>query len=269
MISYKLRAPLALFVVAALTACGGGDRGEEAASQTPGASSSQAAAPVDLSNAGGVKGVVHYAGSDPDKPIDMNSDPACAGLNPKPVDAGAVVANGGNLANVFVYVKSGLEGKSFPVPPEKKVLNQQACTYHPRILGVRVGQPLTIKNSDPALHNVHGLPKTNEGFNQAQPIQGMEFDKTFDKPEVMVHVKCDVHPWMSAYIGVVAHPYFAVTGQDGSFDIPKLPPGTYTLEAWHEALGTQTKQVTVAPNQTVDVTFDFPAAAAPASAPAS
>jgi plastocyanin len=246
----------------ALTACGG-DRGEETASQTPGGPSTPAAAPVDLTNAGGVKGVVHYAGPDPDQTIDMNSDPACAGLNPKPVDTGAVVANGGNLANVFVYVKSGLEGKSFPAPAEKKVLDQRACTYHPRILGVMVGQTLTIKNSDPALHNVHGLPKTNDGFNSAQPIQGMTFDQTFDKPEVMVHIKCDVHPWMNAYVGVVAHPYFAVTGQDGSFDLPKLPPGTYTLEAWHETLGTQTKQVTVAPNQTVDVTFDFPAATAP------
>ncbi len=121
-----------------------------------------------------------------------------------------------------------------------------------------MGQALTIKNSDATLHNIHALPKANAEFNQAQPIQGMPaIEKTFDKPEVLVHVKCDVHPWMNAYVGVVDNPYYAVSGEDGAFSIDKLPPGTYTLEAWHEKLGTKTQEVTIAPNQTVDVTFAF------------
>jgi plastocyanin len=250
---------------ALLTACGGGQEegGPEASAQAP------AGQPVDLTNAGGVKGVVRYAGPDTDKPLPLEADPVCSGLHKgAPVDAGAVLAKDGQLANAFVYVKSGLEGKSFPVPAEPKLLDQQGCIYVPRILGVQVGQTLRIKNSDPTLHNVSALPKVNGEFNESQPIPGMEFEKKFDKPEVMVHFKCNVHPWMSAYVGVLPHPYFAVTGENGAFDLSKLPPGTYTLEAWHEALGTQTQQVTVAPNQTAEVTFEFPTAAAPATAPA-
>jgi plastocyanin len=241
--------------LALLVACGGG--GEKTSdTETPQASSATAPA-VDTANAGSVKGTVTYDGPDEDTPIAMNADPTCAGLHPTPVDTNAYAVKDGKLGNVFVYVKSGLEGKSFPVPAEKKELDQQGCLYHPRIFGIQVGQPLTIKNSDATLHNIHAMPKSNTEFNQGQPIQNMSFDKTFDKVEVMVPFKCDVHPWMSAHMGVVDNPYYAVSGDDGTFTIDKLPPGTYTLEAWHEKLGTATQQVTVAPNQAADVTFAF------------
>ena len=236
----------------AMVACGGGDT-PEASSEAP----AESAPAVDDASAGSVAGSITYAGPDGDTPIAMNADPQCAGLHTSPVDTDTIAAKDGKLANVFVYVKTGLEGKTFPTPTEKKVLDQQGCLYHPRIQGIQVGQALTIKNSDPTLHNIHALPKLNTEFNQGQPFQNMEFDKTFDKPEVMVHFKCDVHPWMSSYLGVVPHPYYAVSGEDGSFSIAKLPAGTYTIEAWHETLGTQTQEITVAPNQEATVSFDF------------
>lgn len=248
--------------LALLVACGGGGEGEgsgegddvpEASSDAP----ADTAPAVDTANAGGVKGVINYSGPDGDTPIAMNADPNCAALHTTPVDTGKFLMKDGKLGNVFVYVKTGLEGKSFPAPTEKKVLDQQGCQYHPHVMGIQVGQPLSIKNSDSTLHNVHAMPKSNTEFNTAQPVQNMEYDKTFDKAEVMLPLKCDVHPWMNAYLGVVDHPYYAVSGEDGSFSIDKLPAGTYTLEAWHEELGTATQQVTVAANQTADVNFDF------------
>lgn len=249
--------------LALLVACGGGgDEGEDSGegNKVPEASSdapADTAPAVDTANAGGVKGVINYSGPDPDTPIAMNADPTCASLHTTPVDTDKYRVSGGKLANVFVYVKTGLEGKNFPTPTEKKVLDQQGCQYHPHVFGIQVGQPLSIKNSDATLHNIHGMPKSNQEFNQGQPIQNMEFDHIFDKAEVMVPFKCDVHPWMNAYVGVLPHPYYAVSAEDGTFSIDKLPPGTYTLEAWHEELGTATQQVTVAANQTADVTFDF------------
>lgn len=249
--------------LALLVACGGGgDEGEDSGegNKVPEASSdapADTAPAVDTANAGGVKGVINYSGPDPDTTIAMNADPTCASLHTTPVDTDKYRVSGGKLGNVFVYVKTGLEGKNFPTPTEKKVLDQQGCQYHPHVFGIQVGQPLSIKNSDATLHNIHGMPKSNQEFNQGQPIQNMEFDHIFDKAEVMVPFKCDVHPWMNAYVGVLPHPYYAVSADDGTFSIDKLPPGTYTLEAWHEELGTATQQVTVAANQTADVTFDF------------
>ncbi|HET9228790.1 MAG TPA: carboxypeptidase regulatory-like domain-containing protein [Thermoanaerobaculia bacterium] len=248
--------------LALLVACGGGGEGDGEGDDVPEASSdapAESAPAVDTANAGGVKGVINYAGPDSDTAVAMNADPICASLHTTPVDTGKYQVKDGKLGNVFVYVKTGLEGKSFPTPTEAKVLDQQGCTYHPHVMGIQVGQPLEIKNSDETLHNVHATPASNQEFNQAQPaIQGVPpIKKTFDKAEVMMPFKCDVHPWMSSYIGVLDHPYYAVSGDDGSFAIDKLPPGTYTLEAWHEELGTATQQVTVAANQTVDVNFDF------------
>lgn len=245
---------LALCALPVLAGCGGGS--EEASSEAP-ASDASAAAAVDTTNAGGISGAVTFAGVDTDTPIAMNADPVCAGLHTTPVDSNEIAVKDGKLGNVFVYVKSGLEGKSFPAPSEKKTIDQQGCQYTPRVQGIQTGQALTVSNSDATLHNVHALPTANQEFNQAQPQGLPPFDKTFDKPEVMVKVKCDVHPWMAAYVGVVPHPYYAVSGEDGAFSIEKLPPGTYTIEAWHEKLGTQTQDVTIAPNQTATVNFDF------------
>lgn len=240
---------LALCALAFVVACGGGD------DEAP-APAADTGAPADTANAGGVSGTIAFTGADPDTPIPMDADPGCAALHSTPTETQTVMANGGKLGNVFVYVKSGLEGKSFPAATEQVVLDQQGCQYTPHVLGAQVGQPVVIRNSDGFLHNVHALPAKNQEFNQAQPVS-MDITKTFDQPEIAVQVKCDVHPWMSAYIGVVEHPYFAVSGEDGSFTIDNLPAGTYTLGAWHETLGEKEQQVTVAPGQTASVSFDF------------
>lgn len=237
---------LALCMLPVLAGCGGGAKEETA--EAP------AAAPAD---AGGISGTISYAGPDTDTPIAMNADPVCGSMHPTAVDTNEIAAKDGKLANVFVYVKRGLEGKTFPAPAEKRELDQQGCLYTPRVQGMQVGQTLSVKNTDQTLHNVHALATVNQEFNQAQPQTVPPIDRVMDKPEVMVHVKCDVHPWMTAYVGVVPHPFYAVSGDDGSFSIKDLPPGKYTLEAWHEKLGTQTQEVTVGPNQTASVTFDF------------
>jgi hypothetical protein len=137
------------------------------------------------------------------------------------------------------------------------VLDQKGCRYTPHVLGVQVGQPLEVLNSDPTLHNVHALPTANREFNTGQPLAGMKHTHRFSTREVMVPFKCDVHPWMRAFIGVLDHPYFGVTTADGTFRLEGLPPGTYTVEAWHETLGMQTQSVTIGAKESRDVAFSF------------
>lgn len=209
------------------------------------------------SRAGGIRGTVTYEGPDTDKPVSMQGDPTCASLHPVPVDGNEIALKDGKLANVFIYVKSGLEGKRFPVPVEKRHLDQRGCIFSPHILGVQVGQTVELTNSDATLHTVHALPAANPESNDPQPQGAPPVDKRFDKPEVMVSVRCDIHPWMVAYLGVVPYPYYAVSGEDGTFAIENLPPGRYTLEAWHEKLGTQIRQVTIGSHQTATADFDF------------
>jgi plastocyanin len=187
----------------------------------------------------------------------MDSDPNCATQGSGATDESVVVGANGALQNVFVYVKDGLGDLRFPVPTAAAVIDQKGCKYIPHVLGAQVGQPVEIVNSDPTLHNVHAIPKANQEFNTGQPIQGMKHMHTFSTKEVMVPFKCDVHGWMRAYIGVLDHPFFAVTGPDGSFSLRGLPPGTYTIEAWHETLGTQTQTVTIAAKESKDVAFAF------------
>jgi plastocyanin len=250
----RLLVLLALCALVLLVACGGGNK-ESAPADT---ASAPAAAPAASGPTSTVSGAATFAGTSTDTPIQMSADPKCAALHKEPVTTGKTVAANGKLANVFVYVKSGLpSGATYPAPTTKAEINQEGCLYHPHIQGMQVGQALLIKNSDDTLHNIHALPKTNTEFNQGQPFKGMSFEKTFTKPEVMVHFKCDVHPWMSSYIGVVDNPFFAVTKEDGTFTIPNLPPGKYTLEAWHEELGTQDQDITVAAGAPVTANFDF------------
>lgn len=229
---------------------------EVAAPSSPAASAPSASAPA-VAQAGSLRGTITFTGQDPDAAIAMNADPGCSSLHPTPAQSEVVVAQDGKLANVFVYVKSGLEGRSFAAPAEARVIDQQGCIYRPRVVGLQVGQPLQVKNSDATFHNVHAMAAVNAEFNEPQPKQGLVLEKTFAQPEVMVHLKCDVHPWMNAYVGVMPHPYYAVSGDNGAFEIGNLPPGTYTVEAWHETLGVQDKQVTVAPDGTATVSFDF------------
>lgn len=211
--------------------------------------------------AGEVKGVVNFSGTAPaPAEISMAADPSCAMMHTEPVYTEEAVVNSNNtLKNVFVYVKTGLEGQTFTAPTTPVVFDQKGCHYSPHVLGVMTGQPVEIINSDATLHNVHSLSKESKEFNLGMPIKGMKIKKSFDKPEVMVKMKCDVHPWMSAYIGVVPHPFYAVTGDEGSFEIKDLPAGTYTVEAWHETFGTKTAEVTVADGEAATANFEFTA----------
>jgi plastocyanin len=196
--------------------------------------------------AGDVTGKVAFEGTPPKSlPLRMDADKVCKAAHKTPVRGEEVVVNANNtLKNVLVYVKGGLGNKKFDPPSKKLEFDQEGCMYKPHVLGIQTGQELEVVNSDPTLHNVHSLSKENPPFNVAQPKQGMRLTKKFDKPEVF-KVKCEVHTWMSAYIGVFSHPFFAVTGDDGSFTLSKLPPGEYTIEAWHEKYGTQTAKVKV------------------------
>ncbi len=256
MSEHAMRRLLGMVAAVLVTAgCGGGEQQAPAPSAGP-----SAVAPAAATGTARIQGVATYANGDPDAAIQMGADPVCQDLHSEPVMTEKVVTDGGHLANVFVYVKSGISGKH-AAPSQPAVIDQKGCQYHPHVSGVVVGQKIVIRNSDPTLHNIHALPAKNAEFNAGQPFQGMEMEKSFDRPEVMVRFKCDVHPWMSSYMGVLEHPYFAVSGADGSFSIGSLPAGTYTLEAWHEELGTQTQEVTVADGQTLDVAFDFKPAA--------
>lgn len=207
-----------------------------------------------------VTGKVLFEGTAPAPvPIRMDADPVCLLQNKDGRTTEDVIVNpNGTLKNVFVYVKQGLEGKTFPAPTTPVTFNQTGCHYEPHVFGIMVNQPFEILNSDGTLHNVHALPKNSKEFNLGMPIQGMKLTQQFTSPEVMVKIKCEVHPWMSAFGGVLSHPFYAVTGDDGTFTIKNLPPGEYVLEAWHEKFGTQTATVKVP--ETGEANFTFKAA---------
>jgi plastocyanin len=208
--------------------------------------------------AGDITGTVNYTGKVPAlKPIAMNADPGCASKHKGPVANEALVLGAGNtMANVMVRVKSPVQG-NFPAPAKPVVIDQKGCQYIPHVIGIRVGQTLQLKNSDGLLHNVHALPKVNTPFNMAMPANRTTADTKFGKAEGMFHIKCDVHPWMSAYVGVFNNPFYAVSGKDGKYKISGLPPGTYEIEAWHEKLGVKTAKVTVAEGKPAAANFSF------------
>jgi plastocyanin len=203
--------------------------------------------------------VARFLGTPPTMPeVSMNADRKCAALHDQPVRSEQVlVGEGGALQNVFVYIKGGLEGRNFPRARDTVVLDQQGCVYKPRVIGLQVNQPLLIVNSDPTMHNVHAMAQVNRGFNIAQPRRGMTLQRTFTQPEVMVRVKCDVHPWMAAYIGVMEHPYFAVSGSDGTATLNGVPPGEYVIAAWHERYGEQEQRMSLGAAETKRVEFRF------------
>ncbi len=264
---------LAVLWVVSLAGCGGGGDGGAGAEGESGAvadgETPAAAAPaVDPAVAATIRGVVTFDGEAPVmSEIDMSEEPVCAEkYAPGPPMTEQVVVADGLLANVFVYVKEGLQGE-WPAPADVVELDQDGCRYRPHVVGVQAGQTLLIRNSDAVLHNINTQPTANRGFNISQPQVGMESRREFSRAEVMIPVKCDVHGWMSAYVGVVDHPYFAVSGGDGAFTIGSLPPGTYTVEAWHEAYGAVTQEVTVGEAGTADVSFAFSAGMAGAEVP--
>jgi plastocyanin len=188
----------------------------------------------------------------------MSGDPACAEAHHGAAyDESVVVNSNGTLANAFVYIKTGLEGKSFQTPATPVTIDQRGCWFRPRVLGIQTGQTLQVINSDPVTHNIHPLAQINREWNHSQGEGDAPLARKFSKPEVMIRVKCNIHSWMHAFIGVLTHPYFAVSNDDGKFTIKNLPPGTYTIGVWQEKLGTQEQTVTVAPHGSAEANFTF------------
>ena len=244
---------LALFSLLLLAAC---NKKEEQPANTMSqeAAPAPAATPIDPATVATVNGTVKFDGTAP-KPskIDMSQDPACKGMN----EAENIVVADGDLANVFVYVKDGLGSRTFDVPKDAVVLDQQGCKYHPHMLGVMAGQTVQIKNDDMTTHNIHPTPKDNREWNESQPPSSPAIEKNFAREEIMLPVKCNQHPWMRMYINVVKSPFYAVTGPDGKYEIKGLPPGDYTIAFVQEKLGEQDQKVTLAAkdSKTVDQTF--------------
>jgi plastocyanin len=208
-----------------------------------------------------VSGKVLFEGQAPVEKIKLEADPNCQVMHPDGIASDEVIVNSnGTLKDVFIYVKEGVGGKTFETPKTPVVFDQKGCQYSPKVFGIRVNQPLEILNSDNTLHNVHSLAQINQAFNLGMPIQGMKLKKTFTKSEVMVKVKCEVHPWMHAYVGVLDHPFFAVSNEGGTFEIKNLPPGQYVIEAWHAKYGSQVQNVTVASDSdTQNISFQYKA----------
>ncbi len=194
-----------------------------------------------------LSGNVRFEGKAPEaQRLDMAADPTCVALHSGGVHSEEVVVNpNGTLKNVFIYVKEGLAEQVFEPPTDPVILDQKGCRYIPHVFGVQTGQAIQIVNSDATLHNVHSVAKQNKEFNLGMPIQGMKIKKKFDKPEVMAKFKCDVHPWMAAYAGVLGHPFFNVTDDEGLFEIKNLPAGNYVVETWHEKYGLQSHKVSI------------------------
>ncbi len=251
-------------MILALVGCG--KKEEETAEQpaTP-ATNAPAPTPIDQSTVGEVTGKVSFEGAKPKTPvIHMDQDPVCVQKHAgSPVHAeDGDVNDNGTLPNVFIYVKSGAEKYTFAPPSDPVVLDQNGCMYQPHVLGIMAGQTLKVVSSDATTHNIHPMPKDNREWNMSQAPGAAPIEQKFARPEIMVPVKCNQHPWMRAWIGVTSNPFYAVTGSDGTFTIKGLPPGTYTIEAWSAIGGTgQTSDqtVTIGPKETKTLDFSFKA----------
>jgi plastocyanin len=247
-----------------LAGCGGSKeeaKKDEAAAPAASTAAGSAAAP-DEANGATITGKVVFSGAKPAmKSLDMSANPVCARAHSTPQKSEEVVVNdNGTLKNVFVWVKTGVPDRNWTVPSTPVLLDQTGCMYKPHVIAVMAGQNIEIKNSDTTNHNIHPLPPNNinQEWNQSQPPGSDPLQKSFPRQQIMIPVKCNIHNWMRSYINVVSHPFFAVTGDDGTFTIKGLPPGTYTIEAVHEKYNTQDQQITVAPkdSKTLDFTFN-------------
>lgn len=216
---------------------------------------------------GAIKGHIKLNGKLPGNPIiRMGMDPMCAKLNAgkRPVQEAVVAAADGSLANVFVRLQGSFPPS--PVPSDPVTIDQRACIYIPRVVGARVGQLLQVRNSDELHHNVHGLSARGNGFNVSQPKSGMVQEFRLKQEEIMLRVTCDVHRWMTSFVGVVTHPYFATSGTVGTYAIDNVPAGTYTIQTWHERYGPLSQTVRVTPGLTTTVDFAYTGSEKPASA---
>jgi Carboxypeptidase regulatory-like domain len=216
--------------------------------------------PPTTSGGASLRGLVKFEGTVPkSRPISMAADPSCAKQHPSPVFSQDVIADSrGDLENVVVYIAEGLGDRTFDVPTQPAVVEQKACMYQPHVLALRANQPLHVVNDDPTSHNIHPVPANNREWNKAEP-PGTSVDEAFSREEIAIPVKCNLHPWMHSYIAVFKHLYFAVTGKDGSFELSNLPPGAYTIKAWHEKLGTSTQTITIGAGETKEIAFVFKA----------
>jgi plastocyanin len=205
-----------------------------------------------------VRGEVKFEGRVPKAtPINMAADLSCAKQHPIPVLSQDVVVDAkGGLQHVVVFIADGLGGRTFDAPSQPAVIQQKGCMYQPHVMAMQANQKLDIVNSDTTTHNIHPMPKNNREWNKSQPPL-VPIEETFAREEIAIPVKCNLHPWMRGYIAVFKHPYFVVTGKDGSFDLSNLPPGTYTIEAWHEKLGTATQKINLGANETKAIDFVF------------
>lgn len=251
----KFRIVPTLFAAACLlvmAGCGGSEQPAEKAE----APKAAPAVTVDPATAATITGSVKLDGTAPrPKRLATSADAACA-AHSNLMTEDVVVGEGNTLANVVVYVKSGLSGAA-PAASGSVELDQIGCQYVPHVVAVQTNQTLAIKNGDKTTHNIHPTPAVNREWNESQPEGSANLEKTFAREEIAIPVKCNVHPWMKSYIAVIGHPYFAVSDAKGTFTIKNLPPGTYTLEAWHEKYGTQTMEVTVAAKESKAADFTF------------
>jgi plastocyanin len=259
-VRYALYVVLAGALAFAMVSCGKKETSETA----PATPAAPAATPIDMATVGSVSGSVTLEGKPPAaRRINMAAEPSCAAQHATPAtDQEVVTGANGALANVIVYVKEGLGDRTFEAPKQPVSLDQKGCMYIPHVVALEAAQELQVSNSDKTTHNIHPVPKDNREWNKSQPPGAPAIEETFARPEVAIPVKCNVHPWMKSYIGVFRHPYFQVTGTDGKFDLKSLPPGTYTLEAWHEKYGTSDQRVTIGPKESKTVSFVFKATAA-------
>lgn len=262
---------LALMLAAAMLsfmlACGGDD--DDDVAEEDGTTETAGTPYKSSGNEGSITGAISFTGEAPaPKTISMDADAACARTNPNPQTEDVIVKDG-KLANVFVYIKDGktTEGNksiasfAFDVPATEVVLDQKGCRYIPHVLGIMAGQKLKVLNSDPTAHNVHPSPKSNKEWNQSQPAGAQPIIQSFSRAEVVVPVKCNQHPWMKANIGVLKHPLYAVSGENGAFEIKGVPPGTYTVAIWHEKYGEKAQSVTVGAKETKTQDFSVDASA--------
>jgi plastocyanin len=216
--------------------------------------------PLDLSTVGSISGVVRFEGTPPAQAeLQVGSTAECAAQHAGKVYAGDVLVRDGKVQNAVVFLKEGLGDRAFAVPDAPVVIDQEGCLFVPRIAAAQVGQPVRFLNSDPVAHNVHAVAPGSSGWNFMLGLKGASRETTVDEPELPIELKCDVHPWMKAYLAVFDHPYFAVTGADGRFALDRVPPGDYVVEAWHERFGTRTARVSLAPKASETLTFTFAA----------
>jgi len=214
--------------------------------------------PVDPLTTGEIEGVVRFTGEVPERTaIKMGRVAACASHTGEAAYYDQLLARDGLLENAFVTIVEGLEGYAFPPAVTEVEVDQKGCVYSPRVSAARTGQDVTFINSDPTNHNVHTVSKANRGMNFSMPSQNMRTTRTFKKPEIMVRIKCDIHPWMGGWLGVQRHPHMAVTGSDGAFRFAGVPPGKYKVLAWHESLGTRELNVELSARGRARATFSF------------